>query len=139
MEAADLRGDSPDQAYGAVHYWQKLRPLEYAGPMAVACDNLIGRRCVFLAGGWGPELGVDCFWQELAKRIAPAQLTVIHLDAPNPETWRARLRKRGSRCDSPYFEQLAQNTGQLPVWKRARRINTERPQYEVVQGVLNAL
>ena len=59
LEAAALRGDAPDAAYGTPHYWQKLRPLEYASALSAACTNLVGTRQVLLVGGFGPELGVD--------------------------------------------------------------------------------
>jgi hypothetical protein len=139
LEAATLRGDGADSAYAAPHYWQKLRPLEYAGPTASACGNLVGRRQVLLVGGWGPELSVDTLWDGLRQRIAPAQLCVLHLDAPTREIWRARLAARGSRCDLPYFEQLATHTGALPVWAGAVRIATDMPLHAVVQRALNAL
>lgn len=139
LEAATLRGDGADSAYAAPHYWQKLRPLEYAGPTALACGNLLGRRQVLLVGGWGPELSLDTLWDELRQRIAPAQLCVLHLDAPPLEAWRARLKARGSRCDSPYFEQLAAHTGALPVWQGAIHIATDAERHAVVQSALNAL
>lgn len=139
LEAATLRGDGADNAYAAPHYWQKLRPLEYAGPTTSACGNLVGRRQVLLVGGWGPELSLDTLWDGLRQRIAPAQLCVLHLDAPAREIWRARLAERGSRCDLPYFEQLATHTGALPVWSGAVRIATDVPLHAVVQRALNAL
>jgi hypothetical protein len=139
LEAATLRGETADRAYAAPHYWQKLRPLEYAGPTALACANLVGRRQVLLVGGWGPELGVDHLWTELGARIAPAQLSVIHFDAPALENWRSRLAARGSRCDSPYFENLAQATGSLPVWQGATRVNNNAPLTTVLQRILDIL
>ncbi|MFT5087466.1 MAG: energy-coupling factor transporter ATP-binding protein EcfA2 [Candidatus Latescibacterota bacterium] len=139
LEAATLRGETPARAYAAPHYWQKLRPLEYAGPTALACSNLLGRRQVLLVGGWGPELTLDALWDDLRQRIAPAQLCVLHLDAPALETWRSRLAARGSRCDSPYFEQLAKHTGALPVWQGATRLATDAPLRAVVQHALCAL
>ena len=82
LEAAHLRGDGPEAAYGAKHYWQKLRPLEYAGPLRLACDNLVGHRQVLLVGGWGPELGMDDLWNEIHQRLSPSRLIVLHLDPP---------------------------------------------------------
>jgi len=139
LEAAARRGDTAANAYATPHYWQQLRPLEYAGPTALACSNLVGRRQVLLVGGWGPELTLDALWDELRQCIAPAQLCVLHLDAPALETWRARLSARGSRCDSPYFEQLAQQTGTLPVWQGAIHIATDAPLHAVVQSAFSAL
>ena len=94
LEAAHLRGDGPEAAYGAKHYWQKLRPLEYAGPLRLACDNLVGHRQVLLVGGWGPELGMDDLWNEIHQRLSPSGLIVLHLDPPEGEIWRARLALR---------------------------------------------
>ncbi len=139
LEAAALRGDTADRAYAADHYWQNLRPLEYAGPLRLACDNLVGRRQVLLVGGWGPELGVDALWCDLRQRLHPSSLCVLHLDPPAHGTWRARLAARGSRCDSPYFEELARHTGNLPVWPDAIRLSTEGPLENVVQRALDAL
>lgn len=124
LEAADLRGDGPELAYGSTHYWQKLRPLEYAGPLSLACENLVGRRRVLLVGGWGPELGINNLWNGIQKRISPSELIVLHLDAPERKIWRARLAGRGSSYKSPYFEQLAAQTGNLPVWSGATRLST---------------
>ena len=70
LEAAALRGDAPDAAYGTPHYWQKLRPLEYASALSAACANLVGTRQVLLVGGFGPELGEDVLWEGLAANIA---------------------------------------------------------------------
>lgn len=130
--------DRADPApYGSAAYWQTLRPLEYAGPTAVACANLVGRRRVFLVGGWGPELAEPRLWDGLARAIAPAALSVIHLDAPSHEIWRQRLRHRGSRCDSPYFERLAQSATALPVFAGAQRVPTEASVDQVVQRLLD--
>ncbi len=139
LEAATLRGETAARAYGAPHYWQKLRPLEYAGPTALACANLVGRRQVLLVGGWGAELGIDHLWTELSARIAPAQMFVIHLDAPSSENWRSRLAARGSRSDSPYFENLVQTTGSLPVWKGATRLDTNISLNTVLQRIFDIL
>jgi predicted kinase len=132
--------DRTDAApYGSEHYWRYLRPLEYAGPTALACANLVGRRHVFLVGGWGPELADTDLWPRLAARLAPARLDVVHLDAPPPEIWRRRLAQRGSRCDSPYFEELARQTTALAVWSGARRLTTNTTATIVVQRLLEAL
>ena len=139
LEAATLRGDTPDAAYGTPHYWQKLRPLEYASALSAACTNLVGTRQVLLVGGFGPELGVDALWEDLAANIAPATLCVLHLDPPPLDIWRARMVARGSRADASYFAQLAQALGNLPVWTGAVRIPTDGPLHSVVQRALNAL
>ena len=139
LEAADQRGDGPEHAYGATHYWQKLRPLEYAGPLRLACENLVGRRRVLLVGGWGPELGMDDLWNGIQQRISPSELIVLHLDAPEREIWRARLAGRGSRCESPYFEQLAAHTGNLPVWSGATRLSTSGSLTDVAQRAFTSL
>ena len=139
LAAAALRGDTADRAYATDHYWQTLRPLEYSGPMRLACDNLEGRRQVLMVGGWGPELGVDALWADLRKRLHPSSLCVLHLDPPGHETWRARLAARGSRADAPYFEELARHTGNLPVWPDAIRLSAEGSLENVVQRALDAL
>ncbi len=139
LEAATLRGDAPAAAYGTPHYWQKLRPLEYASALSAACTNLVGTRQVLLVGGFGPELGVDALWEELAANIAPATLCVLHLDPPPLDIWRARMAGRGSRADASYFAHLAQALGNLPVWAGAVRIPTDGPLHSVVQRALNAL
>jgi hypothetical protein len=120
LQAALDSGVSADMAYGTPHYFSSLRPHEYAGPMAQACANLVGTRRVLLVGGWGPELGIPRLWAELRQRVAPARLTVIHLDPPPPETWRQRLAARGSRSDSPYFERFVQAVTSGPIWEGAR-------------------
>ena len=139
LEAAALRGDAPAAAYGTPHYWQKLRPLEYASTLAAACANLVGTRQVFLVGGFGPELGVDDLWKGLAANIAPSALRVLHLDPPPLDIWRARMAGRGSRADASYFANLARALGSLPVWTGAVRIPTDGPLHAVVQRALNAL
>lgn len=139
LTAAAQRGDPPASAYGTSHYWQQLRPLEYAGPLTTACSNLVGTRQILLVGGFGPELGENDLWPSLGKKIAPAPLRVLHLDPPPLETWRARMAGRGSPCDSPYFENLAQALGALPVWSGATCIDTDAPLYSVVQRTLDTL
>lgn len=139
LEAAARRGDAPAMAYGTAHYWQKLRPLEYASALAAACTNLVGTRQVLLVGGFGPELGADALWEGLAATIAPAALCVLHLDPPPLAIWQARLAGRGSRADAAYIAQLAQALGQLPIWAGAVRIPTDAPLHSVVQRALNAL
>ena len=139
LAAAALRGDAPATAYGTPHYWQKLRPLEYASTLSAACANLVGTRQVLLVGGFGPELGVDALWEGLAASIAPATLCVLHLDPPPLNIWHARMASRGSRADAPYFANLARALGNLPVWTGAVRIPTDGPLYAVVQRALNAL
>ena len=137
--AAAQRGDEPSAAYGTPHYWQTLRPLEYAGPLATACTNLVGTRQILLVGGFGPELGVDALWTDLHAKIAPAALQVLHLDPPPLATWRARMAQRGSRTDDPYFANLTQVLGKLPVWSGATRIDTDAPLHGVVQRTLDTL
>ena len=139
LQAAAAAGLEPSAAYGTPQYWGRLRPLEYAGSIGLACANLIGDRVVIQVGGWGPELGVEALWPRLAQRIAPTRLEVVHLDPPPLEDWRQRMARRGSRCDSPWFDRFAQAVGALPVWDQARRINTDRPLRQVVQAVLQSL
>lgn len=139
LAAAHQNGIAPQAAYGTDHYWDHLRPLEYAGPFTVACANLVGHRTVLLSGGWGPELAHADLWPQLSTAIAPTPLVVIHLDAPPLSTWRQRLAARGSRTDSPWFEQFAQTLTQLPVWTGANRINTDQPIHQVTQDILNIL
>ena len=139
LEAGALRGDAPATAYGTQHYWQKLRPLEYASTLSAACANLVGTRQLLLVGGFGPELGADTLWEDLAANIAPAALRVLHLDPPPLDIWCARMASRGSRADAPYFANLARALGSLPVWAGAVRIPTDGPLYAVVQRALNAL
>ena len=52
LEAAALRSDGPSAAYGSAHYWQKLRPIEYAGPLSTACTNLVANRQILFVGGF---------------------------------------------------------------------------------------
>ena len=139
VEAARCQGLPASAAYGTDQYWQALRPLEYSGAMALACANLVDNRVVFLVGGWGPELAVQPLWPDLGRLLAPSRLTVVHLDAPAPEAWRARMRARGSRSDSPWFEEFAAAVTRLPVWEGASRIPTGGPLAEVVQRVMDEL
>jgi hypothetical protein len=139
LQAAKARGQGSATAYGTPEYWSCLRPLEYGGATAQACTNLVNRRVVFLVGGWGPELGVAELWIGLADRIAPARLTVIHLDPPEHESWRARLAGRGSRVDSPWFEGFARAVTSVPVWTGATRVPTAGPLHRTVQRILAAL
>jgi hypothetical protein len=139
LAAARTAGLDDAEAYGTQRYWQELRPLEYACALSTACANLIGTRIVFAIGGWGPELGVDRLWSGLGQRLLPAELTVLHLDAPGLETWRRRLAARGSRSDSPWFEDFAKAVTSIPVWDGAVRIPTAGPLHEVVANVLACL
>ena len=139
LEAARQEGCAVEQAYGTQRYWQRLRPLEYGGAMAAACANLIDRRTVFLVGGWGPELAAVDLWPSLAAALAPARLDVLHLDAPEWETWRRRLAARGSRSESPWFEAFAGSVTALPVWDGAVRLSTALPPHALAAAALGAL
>jgi energy-coupling factor transporter ATP-binding protein EcfA2 len=139
LQAAADAGLARAQAYGRPHYFSTLRPLEYAGPMAQACVNLVGARRVILVGGWGPELGVPQLWTGLQQRIAPARLAVIHLDAPPLEAWRQRMAARGSRSDSPWFEQFARSVTHMPIWRGALRVSTDAPAAAVAESVLSSI
>ncbi len=139
LAAAGSEGVSTSQAYGTARYWSTLRPLEYAGPTALACANLEGTRLVLLVGGWGPELAVPRLWTGLLSQIAPSLLSVIHLDPPPLDAWRSRMVARGSRGDSPWFEDFAAAVTSHPVWEGAFRIGTDRPLEAVVQHILLAL
>lgn len=139
LAAARAQETPTDQAYGTPHYWQVLRPLEYAGPTAMACANLVGTRQLLLVGGWGPELAVPALWTALKARLAPSQLRVVHLDAPPLEVWRQRLHQRGSRSDSPWFENFAAAVTRPPVWDGAARLATDRPLHQIIQAALNVL
>lgn len=139
LQAARDAGQPENTAYGTPHYWRALRPLEYAGSLSLACANLVGRRLVLLSGGWGPELTVPALWEGLRARLAPTRLRVLHLDAPPLEVWRNRLAGRGSRSDSPWFEQFAAALASLPVWEGAARLATDRPVHALVQAALRAL
>jgi hypothetical protein len=139
LEAATQEGLDPSEAYGSARYWQRLRPLEYGGAVATACANLVGRRVVFLVGGWGPELADDGLWPALARAVTPAGLTVLHLDPPERETWRQRMAGRGSRADRPWFDTFADAVSGLPVWEGAIRLSSDGPLHEVVQRTAEAL
>jgi hypothetical protein len=139
LQAARDGGVDPGQAYGTEHYERCLRPLEYAGPVALACANLVGARLVILVGGWGPELAVPELWSGLQSRLAPSRLTVIHLDPPPVEEWRRRMRARGSRTDSPWFETFCETVTRLPVWSGARRVPSGQPLPALVQSLLDLL
>lgn len=140
LEAARQEGIDASAAYGRPRYWQRLRPLEYRGAVTGACAHLVGRRTVFLVGGWGPELAVFDLWPRLAQAVSPASLDVIHLDAPEVSIWQARMSARGSRADSPWFEtDFAARLTSTPVWPGARRVSTDGAIHEVVQRVLAAI
>ncbi len=138
VEAARLAG-APESAYGTPYYWAQMRPLEYAGAITSACALLVGRRTVFVVGGWGPELGVFDFWPRLAAAVAPARFDVLHLDAPPLRTWQERMRVRGSRADSPWFDSFAAHVTAAPVWPGAQRLSTDADPNHVVQSALAAL
>ena len=139
LAAASADGVPASRAYGTARYWSTLRPLEYAGATAQACANLVGTRLVLLVGGWGPELSVPRLWTDMRSKIAPSLLSVIHLDPPPLDAWRSRLVSRGSRGDSPWFEDFATTVTSLPVWEGASRIATDRPLDAVVQHILLTL
>ena len=140
LEAARQNGIDESAAYGRAHYWQWLRPLEYGGAVSGACANLVGRRIVLLVGGWGPELAVFALWPRLAQAVSPASLDVIHLDAPEVGIWQARMSARGSRVDSPWFENdFAVPLISTPVWPGARRVSTDGAIHDVVQHTLDAI
>ena len=138
LDAARHDGDT-SRAYGSSRYWQDLRPLEYGGAITSACAHLVGRRTVFLTGGWGPELGNFGFWPELEHSVAPSSLDVIHLDAPAKNIWQTRMRARGSRADSPWFESFARALTMTAVWPRAHRISTDGTIHDVARDALAAL
>ena len=139
VEASRVACRSEESAYGSEEYWARLRPLEYGGATAQACQNLVGRRVVLLVGGWGPELAVEELWPQLATNVAPASMLVVHLNAPDLEIWRQRLASRGSRSDSPWFENFARKTTASVVWSGARAIDTNRPLSQVVEAVIEAI
>ena len=139
LQASRAAGRAEDSAYGSEEYWARLRPLEYAGATAQACQNLVGRRVVLLVGGWGPELAVEELWSQLAANIAPASMLVVHLNAPDLDTWRQRLTARGSRSDSPWFENFARKTTASAVWSGARTIDTNRSLSQVVEAVIESI
>jgi energy-coupling factor transporter ATP-binding protein EcfA2 len=139
LEAARQQGLDESEAYGHPHYWQRLRPLEYGGAVTSACANLVGRRTVLLSGGWGPELADFDLWPRLAAAIAPATFDVLHLDAPTVSTWQSRMRRRGSRAESPWFEAFAARLTATPVWPGAQRLSTDGAIHDLVQRALAAL
>ncbi|MBT3342891.1 MAG: hypothetical protein HN712_09035 [Gemmatimonadetes bacterium] len=139
LAAARQADAPPDQAYGRQDYWQCLRPLEYAGATKAACANLIGRRVVLLVGGWGPELSVDELWSGLSQQIAPAQLIVLHLNAPPTEIWRQRMAGRGSRSEDPWFGQFALAVTSHPVWPGAHLLASAGSSHTVLQNALHIL
>jgi energy-coupling factor transporter ATP-binding protein EcfA2 len=139
LEADRQDGGDGSAAYGTPRYWQRLRPLEYAGAMRAACAQLVGRRTVILAGGWGPELADEELWPGLRQCLAPASLQVLHLDAPPLPAWCERMRARGSRADRPWFDDFAARLTSTPVWSGAQRIATDGTVENTVQRVLDAL
>ena len=142
LEASRAAGEPAGCAYGTERYWRSLRPLEYAGALLVACANLVGRRIVFLGGGWGPELSVPALWVGLREGLAPSRLTVIHFDAPPVEEWSRRMACRGARSDRPRFDDFddfATAVTRFDVWEGAARLSTEQPLHEVVQSALATL
>ncbi|MDP6984968.1 MAG: hypothetical protein VX656_10305 [Candidatus Latescibacterota bacterium] len=139
LESAEQENVSPDQAYGRPRYWQRLRPVEYAGAVTTACANLVGRRSVVLSGGWGPELSVDDLWSGLTQRLAPARLTVIHLDAPPINIWRDRMAQRGSRSDEPWFTEFARSVTDYTVWPGAHRLSSEGFPHRILQSAMEVL
>lgn len=140
LAAARCDGDGDGTtAYGSARYWQDLRPLEYGGAVTSACAHLVGRRTVFLAGGWGPELANFDFWPDLERAVAPASLDVIHLDAPATDVWQTRMRARGSRADSPWFESFSRTFTATAVWPRAHRVSTDGTIHDVLRDALAIL
>ena len=139
LAAARAVGVEEARAYGTEQYWQILRPLEYAGAMASACANLQGARAVLLVGGWGPELAVDDLWSQMAARLAPAHLRVLHLDPPPMEEWRRRMAARGSRCDLPWFTDFARAVTAAPVWPGAMRLPARGSPHQIAQAAMSAL
>ncbi len=139
LQAAAARGLDSSAAYGSDEYHAVLRPLEYGGATAQACANLVGSRLVLLCGGWGPELTLAPLWAGLAAKVDPARFTVVHLDAPPREEWRQRLRGRGSRSDSPWFEAFAAAMTALPVWSGAVRVPSAPPARYTAAALAEAL
>ena len=139
LEAAASAGLPSSEAYGTKRYWRELRPREYAGAVGLACANLVGTRIVLAVGGWGPELGVERLWIGLEERVAPARLTVTHLDPPELERWRQRMAARGSRTDSPWFEHFCEAVTAAAVWSGAVHVPTGGPLNQVVEDVLAVL
>ena len=139
LEASAQAGNGQDAAYDGPHYWQRLRPLEYAGAMTTACANLVGRRTVTLTGGWGPELAIDELWTGLQRRLAPTKLVVLHLDAPSVEIWRQRMAERGSRSDLPWFGKFAEVVTFHSVWPGAHRLASDGPPHAILQAAIAAI
>ena len=52
LKAASVNDQPSHNAYSSDYYWKHLQPIAYAGPMAVACENLVNQRRVLLIGGW---------------------------------------------------------------------------------------
>ena len=137
LDAAKDAGVDESQAYGSADYWSRLRPLEYAGPLRVACANLVGRRVVLLSGGWGPELAVAQLWEGLSASIAPSRLTVLYLDPPPLDVWRARLEQRGTRLGGDGdFSRFAAAVCQFDVWSEAIRLDATLTPSALVQSAL---
>ena len=140
LEAARSVGIDEGEAYGSAHYWSNLRPLEYAGPLRLACANLVGRRIVLLSGGWGPELGVPELWEGLSAAIAPSALTVLHLDPPPLGVWRARLEQRGTHFGQDAdFDRFAAAVCEYEVWGKAVHLDAGLPPGALAQAALSAL
>jgi energy-coupling factor transporter ATP-binding protein EcfA2 len=139
LQAAKQDDLAPSAAYGSPRYWQHLRPLEYGGAVTSACAQLIDRRTVLLLGGWGPELAAFEMWPLLAEAVAPSSLQVLHLDAPAVGLWQTRMQSRGSRADSPWFEDFAARLSASPVWSGAHRLSTDGSIHDVAQQALSVL
>ncbi len=138
LNAAKQAGIDESLAYGWAQYWSRLRPQEYAGAVRAACANLVGRRTVLLSGGWGPELAEPELWESLSARIAPSRLTVLHLDAPPLEIWRARLEQRGTRFEGgAEFARFAAAVCQFDVWPGAIRLDSTLSPTALVQAALS--
>ena len=140
LNAARQSGLDETRAYGTPLYWSTLRPEEYAGALRAACANLVGRRVVLLIGGFGPELAVPALWPDLTERVAPSRLTVLHLDPPPPEVWRARLEQRGTRFDGPgEFARFAGAVCRFDVWEGAVRLDSTLSAPGLAQEALSHL
>ncbi len=140
LDAAKEAGIDESQAYGSAHYWTTLRPLEYGGALQVACANLVGRRVVLVSGGWGPELSVTELWEGLSSSIAPSRLTVLHLEPPPLDVWRARLERRGTRLGGEAdFARFAAAVCQFDVWNEAIRLDAALTPNALVQSALSHL
>ena len=140
LNAARQAGVDESRAYGTPLYWSQLRPQEYAGAVRAACANLVGRRTVVLIGGWGPELAVGTMWPELARRIAPCRLAVLHLDPPPLDVWQARLAGRGTRFDNrAAFARFATAVCRFDVWEGAAHLDSTLPAEALAQTALSHL